>query len=60
MEHTNNNTTRAIYKQLSESERIKIANLYNDGNVNFNLDSSHKVNVFYAAIFTKRYSTGDI
>ncbi len=30
MEHTNNNTTRTIYKQLSESERIKIANLYND------------------------------
>ncbi len=29
-EHTNNNTTRTIYKQLSESERIKIANLYND------------------------------
>ncbi len=31
-----------------------------DGNVNFNLDSFHKVNALYAAIFTKRYSTGDI
>lgn len=31
MEHTNNNTIRAIYKQLSESERIKIAQLYLSG-----------------------------
>ncbi len=31
MEHTNNNTTRTVYKQLSESERIKIAQLYLSG-----------------------------
>ncbi len=45
-------------KTLSGGERKKIQLVI--GNVNFNLDSFHKVNALYAAIFTKRYSTGDI
>ncbi len=31
MEHNNNNTNKTIYKQLSNSVRIKIAKLHNEG-----------------------------
>ncbi len=61
--YTRKEAYKILLKDFNNGYQVSGYTVFDDmaiGNVNFNLDSFHKVNALYAAIFTKRYSTGDI